>query len=111
MQFNRLFTTSLIVLATFSFQTVAFAEDENPNELAPENTTEMQDSSMPATLPATDNVGSMEPTPPAQEEAKPRKKSKKEKSAKKPKKAKKNSKKKKKNAKAKNKKKRHKNAA
>ncbi len=108
MKFNRLVASSLVVLATFSFNLAAFAEDENPNALAPENTTEMQDASMPPTLPVTDNVGGMETTPPAHEESKPRKKSKK---AKHVKKSKKNSKKKKHAKTKKGKKKRQKNAA
>ena len=108
MKFNRLVTSSLVALAAFSFTFSAFAEDENSNALAPENTTEMQDSSMPDSLPVTDNVGAMESAPPAHEEVKPRKKSKKTKQAKK---SKKTSKKKKKTVKNKNKKKRHKNAA
>jgi len=112
MKHNRLALSALLVIFTLSFNLSAFAEGEDQSELAPENTSEMQDSPMPDSLPVTDNVGAMEPTPPAQAESRPSKKERKAKKAKHAKKDKKSkNKKKNKSAKAKIKKKRQKNAA
>lgn len=105
MKNNRLAVSALLVIFTLSFNLSAFAEGEDQSGLAPENTSAMQDSPMPDSLPVTDNVGASESAPPSKKE----RKAKKAKHAKKDKKSK--NKKKKKTAKNKSKKKRHKNAA